>query len=181
VGELVAEFQRLEERCSRHERLAVWICNLLHGLALGQARLANHLDEAIGQLSVELAARQEADTKLEALRTSAARVWDLVLDDADGSSSLDVSLSIVVELLEGRIDSTAANGVCWGTQSVLVVTLSHFLELKSELELRGFGHNRDLIEDQTDALWSQVRAASDSLALHVPPSIASSPPDDAAE
>jgi hypothetical protein len=29
----------------------------------------------------------------------------------------------------------------------LVVTLSHFLELKTELELLGSGHNADLTED----------------------------------
>jgi hypothetical protein len=39
------------------------------------------------------------------------RVWDLVLDNADGSSSLAASTSMVVELLEGRIDAATANGV----------------------------------------------------------------------
>jgi hypothetical protein len=51
-----------------------------------------------------------------------------VLNNADGSSSLAASLSMVVDLLEGLIDATAANGVCCGTWSVLVATLSHFLE-----------------------------------------------------
>jgi hypothetical protein len=36
-----------------------------------QARLANRLDEATGQLRVELAARWEANVELEAMRTSA--------------------------------------------------------------------------------------------------------------
>jgi hypothetical protein len=74
-------------------------------------RLADHLDKAAAQLRAELAMRREADTKLEALRTSAARVQDLVLDNTDGSSSIVVSLSMVVELLEGRINTAAANGV----------------------------------------------------------------------
>jgi hypothetical protein len=46
---------------------------------------------------------------------------------------------MVAELLEGRIDTTVANGVRCGTQSTLVSALSHFLELKSELEILGSG------------------------------------------
>jgi hypothetical protein len=34
----------------------------------------------------------------------------------------------------------------------LVAALSHFLELKSELGLFGFGRNADLTEDQANAL-----------------------------
>jgi hypothetical protein len=86
----------------------------------------------------------------------------LVLDNVDGLSSLAASLSKVVELLEGWIETAATNGVCWGTRSALVSILSHFPELKSML---------DLTEDQVDALWSWVRIASDSLASHVPPSV----------
>jgi hypothetical protein len=59
----------------------------------------------------------------------------------------------------------------------LVTTLSHFLELKSELELLGPRRNVDLIEDQADALWPLVDAASDSLASLVPFSIARDHPD----
>jgi hypothetical protein len=77
------------------------------------------------------------DTELGTLWTLASRVRDLVLDDANRPSSLTVSLSMVAELLEGRIDTAAANGVCWGTRFVLVAALSHFSELKSELELLG--------------------------------------------
>jgi hypothetical protein len=62
-----------------------------------------------------------------------------VLGNAHRLSSLAVSLSMVAELLEGRIDTTVANGVRCGTQSTLVSTLSHFLELKSELEILGSG------------------------------------------
>jgi hypothetical protein len=83
------------------------------------------------------------DTELEALWTSVARVWDLVLDNIDGPSSLAVSLSMVAELLEGQIDATTANGVCWGTRSALVTALSHILEPKSELKLLGSGRNAD--------------------------------------
>jgi hypothetical protein len=35
----------------------------------------------------------------------------LVLDGADGSSSLVTSLSTTMELLEGNVDAAAANGV----------------------------------------------------------------------
>jgi hypothetical protein len=91
------------------------------------------------------------------------------------------SLSSVVELLEGYIDVTPANGVRWGTWSVLAATLSHFSELGLELELLGSGHSADLTEDQVDALWTQVHPASDLLASHVPPSVARGPPDGAVE
>jgi hypothetical protein len=75
------------------------------------------------------------------------QVRDLVLDNVDGLSSLAASLSTVVELLEARIDASAANGVYQGTRSPLVAALSHFLELKSELELLRSEHNGDLIEN----------------------------------
>jgi hypothetical protein len=121
------------------------------------------------------------DAELEALRTSVACVWDLVLGNTDGSSSRAASLTMVAELLEGWIDTTAANGVCWGTRSALVVVLSYFLELKTELELLGSGHNADLTEDQADALWPLVSVASDSLASLVPSSIAHDSPDGVGE
>jgi hypothetical protein len=87
------------------------------------------------------------DTELETLRASAALVQDLVLGNVDGPSSLATSLSLVVESFESWVDIAAANGVCWGTRSTLVATLSHFLELKSELELLGSGCNVDLTDD----------------------------------
>jgi hypothetical protein len=77
-----------------------------------------------------------------------------VLDNVDGSSSLAASLSMVVELLEGRIHIATANRVCCRTRSMLVAILSHFPELKSELELLGSGRNADLTEDQVDAFWT---------------------------
>jgi hypothetical protein len=104
-----------------------------------------------------------------------------VLDKADRSSSVAASLSIAAELLEGRVDIAAANGVCWGTQSVLVATLSHFLELEAELELLGSTRNANLMEDQLDKLLTQVRPAWDLLVSHVIPSINRSPPDGAGE
>jgi hypothetical protein len=124
-----------------------------------------------------LAAWQEVDAKLEDLRTSAAHVRDLVLDNDDESSSLAASMSTAVELLEGRIDAVATNEVLWGSCSAMVTTISHFSELKSELELLGSRHKVDLIEDEADALWTRVSAASDSLASYVPSSVAHGPPN----
>jgi hypothetical protein len=125
VDELVAEFWKLEERCSRLERPGMRIYDLLLRPPYGQARLADRLEEAPRRLGTELAVRWEADVELEAQQASAAWVRDLVLDGADKSSSLATSLSTAVELLEGRIDAAEANEVCWGTRSVLVATLSH--------------------------------------------------------
>jgi hypothetical protein len=72
VGELVAEFQKLEERCSRLEWPRMRICDLLLGPLSSRDRLADHLDEATGQLGAELVARQEVDDELEALQTLTA-------------------------------------------------------------------------------------------------------------
>jgi hypothetical protein len=51
------------------------------------------------------------DTELEVLLTSAAQVKNLVLDNANGSSSMAASLSMVAELLEDWVDATATNDV----------------------------------------------------------------------
>jgi hypothetical protein len=72
-------------------------------------------------------ARREVDAELEALLTTAVRVRDLVLDNADGLSSMAASMSTVVELLEGRIDTAATNRVRWGSHSALVAIVPHFL------------------------------------------------------
>jgi hypothetical protein len=101
VGELVAEFWKLEGQCSWLEQLGVRIYDLLLRPPPGRARLADHLEEVVGQLGVELAAWREVDAELEALRTSATRVRDLVLDNVDGPSSLAASLFVALELLEG--------------------------------------------------------------------------------
>jgi hypothetical protein len=76
----------------------------------------------------------------------------MVLEKADETSSLAVALSSVAELIEDCIDTTAANGVHWGTRSMLAFALSHFLELGAELELLRFGRNADLTEEQVSAL-----------------------------
>jgi hypothetical protein len=110
------------------------------------------LDEAARQLRVELATRREVDVELEALWTLATRFWDLVLGSVDGPSSLAASMPTVAELLKGQIDAVAANRVHWGSRSVLVATVSHFLELETELEVLGSGCRADLIEDKADTL-----------------------------
>jgi hypothetical protein len=46
------------------------ICDLLLGPPPGRAQMANRLDEAAGQLRVELATRPKVDAELEALWTS---------------------------------------------------------------------------------------------------------------
>jgi hypothetical protein len=59
--------------------------------------------------------RREADAELEAFRTSATQVWDLVLEGPYGSSSLVASLSLVAELIEEHVNVVSANGIRWGT------------------------------------------------------------------
>jgi hypothetical protein len=90
-----------------HEDLRLFL-----GPPPGQVQLVDHVDKATRQLRVELVVWLEADAELEALWDSVVRVWDLVLDNADGTSSLIASISTAVELLEGRVDDAAANGFC---------------------------------------------------------------------
>jgi hypothetical protein len=104
-------------------------------------------------------------------------VWDLVLDNANGPSSLAASLSTVAGLLEGWVDAAATNEVRWGTRSALVMVLSHFPELEDELELLGSGPDAVLMKDRVDALWILARLALDLLASYILHSVTHSPPD----
>jgi hypothetical protein len=54
---------------------------------------------------------RQVDVMLEGLWAFLALVWDLVLGDVDGPSSLVVSLSMVVDLFESQIDTATINGV----------------------------------------------------------------------
>jgi hypothetical protein len=101
-----------------------------------------------------------------------------VLGGSDETSSLAVSLSSVVDSIEGRVDVLAANGVHLGARLALAASLSHFPKLGPELELLGSGHNVDLIEGQLDALWALTLQASKSLAFNILPSVAHDSPDD---
>jgi hypothetical protein len=99
----------------------------------------------------------EADAELEALWSSATLVPNLVLERLDMTSSSAALLSSMTELIKDRVDAAATNGVRWGARSVLAVSLSHFLELGTELELLGSRHNTNLTEDKVDALLAQAR------------------------
>jgi hypothetical protein len=87
-------------------------------------------------------------------------------------------LSLAAELIKDCVNVVATNRVCWGTRSVLTTTLSHFLELATELELLGSRHTADLMEYQADGLWTQVRQAMESLASFIPLSVTCVSPDD---
>jgi hypothetical protein len=181
VSELATKFQNVEGHRSELKWHAARICDLLLGPQPDRAWLADLLDEVVGQLSEELAAWREVEAELEALRSSVAQVQDLVLGDVDVSSLLVTSMFAVAERLEGRIEATTANGVHWGSRSALGATVSHFSELDTDLEVLGSGCNTGLIEDEEDTLWSRVRTAVDSLASHIPSSVARKPPDSVGE
>jgi hypothetical protein len=112
MDELVAKSRRVEELCSWLDRTGARIYDLLLRSPLSQTRWADHLDEAAIWLGVELAAWQQVHAKLETLWTLAPQIWYMVLDNVDGPCSLATSLSMAAELLEGRIDIVATNGVC---------------------------------------------------------------------
>jgi hypothetical protein len=61
---------------------------------------------------------------------------------------------------------------------MLVVVLSNFSKLETELELLGSGRGADLSDDEADALWPLVSMASDSLVSLVPSSLDHDSPDD---
>jgi hypothetical protein len=103
VNELVAEFQKVDMHRLKLERPTTRICDLLLRPPPGWAWLADRLDEAAAQLKVEQATRREVEAELEDLRSSVARVWDLVLDDVGGSSLIAASMSTITEQLEGRL------------------------------------------------------------------------------
>jgi hypothetical protein len=54
---------------------------------------------------------RQVDVMSEGLWAFLALVWDLVLGDVNGPSSLVVSLSMVVDLFESQIDTATINGV----------------------------------------------------------------------
>jgi hypothetical protein len=93
------------------ENSSTRICDLILGPPFGRVRLADSLEEAIRQLQAK---RREAVAELEGLRSSAARVQDLVLGGPARTSSLAVLLSLAAELIEDHINIAASNGVHWG-------------------------------------------------------------------
>jgi hypothetical protein len=101
---MVARFQERAEWCSRLETFGSRVYDLALGLVHGRAHLVACVEEAARQLWV---IRDE----LQALRSSATRIWDLVLERSDETPSLVVALSSIVKQIEGRIDATAINGV----------------------------------------------------------------------
>jgi hypothetical protein len=114
MNELIAKFYRWEELCSRLEGLGMKICALLVGLSTSQAKWDDHLGEATKRLEVGIAEHHQVDAELEALCALVVLVWDLVLGDVDGPSSLAASMSMAAELLEDGVENAAANRVCWG-------------------------------------------------------------------
>jgi hypothetical protein len=154
MEEMLAEFQEQVERCLRLEGFGMRICDLILGPPFGWVQLVDHLEEAIGRLQMEPAGHREANAELEALWNSTSRVRGLVLGRSIRMSSLSMTVSSAMELIEGHIDIVADNGVWWQTRSTLATTLSHFLELQTELELPRSGHNVNLMERQVDALWT---------------------------
>jgi hypothetical protein len=67
ANEMVAQFRKMEEQCSRLERPSTRICGLLLISPPDQAQCTDHLDEAAGWLEGELTAWWQVDAELEAL------------------------------------------------------------------------------------------------------------------
>jgi hypothetical protein len=82
-----------------------------------------------------------------------------------------------VELVEGRVNAAAINGVNWGARLALTAILSHFPELEIEVELLGSRYNTDPMKDEIEAFCTGTRWASKSLSSRVPSLAARSPPN----
>jgi hypothetical protein len=121
----------------------------------------------------------------EVLQHPATLVCGPVLGRPKETPPLVVALSVSIELIEGRVNAVAINGVHWGSRLVLTAVLPHFLELEAELELLGSGYNTDLMNDEMENLLAKTYWALKFLSSKVPPSTAhslpSSPPDSAGE
>jgi hypothetical protein len=152
VDELAAEFEKLEEWCPCLKKSGARAYDLILGLPSSQVQLGDRLDDIIRHFQVKQVACWEVDGEVEALQSSVAQVWDLVLERPDMTSSLAVALSSVAEFIDNHIDAPVANGAHWDTWSALAAALSHFPELGTELEVLGSGRNTDLREDQVNAL-----------------------------
>jgi hypothetical protein len=79
----------------------------------------------------------------------------LELKGFDETSSPAASLSLVEDLIEGRVDVVATNRVRWGSRLALTAALSYFSELEPELDVLGSGRNADLTEGQLEPLWAR--------------------------
>jgi hypothetical protein len=66
-------------------------------------------------------------------------------------------------------------------QLISPVMAGDFPKLDVDLEVLESERNAALTKGLVDAMWSHVRVAVDSLASHVPSSVARNPPDNAAE
>jgi hypothetical protein len=119
VGEIVAKFQEQAKWCSHLEASGSRVYDLVLGPVDGRAHLVARLEEAVRQLWV-------MQDELQALRSSATRIWDLVLERSDEMPSLAVALSSTVERIEGRVDAAATNGVHWEPRLALIAVLLHF-------------------------------------------------------
>jgi hypothetical protein len=80
---------------------------------------------------------------------SARPTAPLVRDDHVDVSGVELSHPNFPFCRDQHLD---ANGVRWGSLSASVAMVSHFLELKTELEVLRSGCNADIIEDENDAL-----------------------------
>jgi hypothetical protein len=156
VNKLTLKLQQLEELCSWLKRSCARICNPLLGPLPDQSCWADRLEEAAGHLEAAMARWCHTNADLEALRASTALVRDSVLGDSSRSSSLVASLAKMAGEDKNQINTAAANGVEWGTRSMLVAVLSHFLELEPKLELLMSSRDTDTTNDQANVLWSLV-------------------------
>jgi hypothetical protein len=64
-----------------------------------------------------------------------------------------------------------------GERLSLTTVLSHFPELKLELDLLRSVYNTDLTKGEMEVFWTWTRWASESLSSRAPPSVTRSPPD----
>jgi hypothetical protein len=114
VGEMFAKYQEHAEQCLYLKNFGSRAYDLILGLGDDWVRPTVRLEEAIEQPQLMHEEHREAIIELRALQSSTTRVRHLVLRGSDETSSLATSLSSAADLIEGRINVAATNGVHWG-------------------------------------------------------------------
>jgi hypothetical protein len=111
---MLAKFREQVEWCLCLKDSGLRVCDLILGPTNNRVRPTVCLEEAARRLLVMQDEHRKAVVELMALRSSATWVWDLVRKGSDEMSYLAASLSLVVDLVDGRVDTVAANEVHWG-------------------------------------------------------------------
>lgn len=154
-------FEGLKAACKK-------TCDQILGAPRPPVSQVDRLADAAKWFQAESGRRKEAEAELLSVQTSAGRIRDLVLENADGVSSMPQALAMAAERIEDRIEAAAATGARWGARMALTTAVSHFPEVKPDLPVIGDGFNPQLTRGATGLLWAEVSDAAERIASRIP-------------